>query len=43
VDREVPVRVSVPRRYDPPAQWVIVFSAPVLSTVPSASSRPGGC
>jgi hypothetical protein len=43
VDREVPVRVTVPKAYDEPGQWTIAFSGPVLATVPSASTIPSGC
>lgn len=41
--REVPVRVTVPRQYDQPGQWVIEFSAPVAATVPAAPGAPPGC
>lgn len=43
VDREVPVRVTVPRQYAPPGQWVIEFSEPVGRTVPVAEGGPAGC
>jgi hypothetical protein len=45
VDREAAVRVTVPRAYDPPGQWVIELSAPVTEAVPSlpAASIPFGC
>jgi hypothetical protein len=45
VDREVPVRVTVPAAYEEPGQWVIELSAPVIATVPSARSDrvPAGC
>lgn len=39
VEREVPVAVTVPRRYDPPGAWVIDFSAPVLAAVPGGPRR----
>ncbi len=34
VDRQVPVRVTVPKAYDPPGQWVIDFSPAVAGAVP---------
>ena len=45
VDREEPVRVTVPRSYDSPGQWVIEFSAPVIAAVPSVppTEIPSGC
>lgn len=43
VDREVPVRVTVPKRYDEPGQWTIAFSDPVVATVPSLEQIPTGC
>jgi len=45
VDRETAVRVTVPRAYDPPGQWVIELSAPVTEAVPSlpAAQLPFGC
>jgi len=43
VDREVPVAVTVPSRYDQPAQWVIEFSGPVVASVPSIADTPSGC
>jgi hypothetical protein len=42
VDREVPVEITVPRGYDPPAQWVILFSDAVAAGIPSAEA-PWGC
>jgi hypothetical protein len=45
VDRETAVRMTVPRAYDPPGQWVIELSAPVTAAVPSlpAARVPFGC
>jgi hypothetical protein len=43
VDREVPVRVTVPKRYEQPGQWTIAFSNPVGATVPSLEQIPTGC
>ena len=43
LDREIPVEVSVPRRYESPGQWVIVFSAPVAAAMPITTAKPGGC
>jgi hypothetical protein len=43
IDRTVPVTVTVPAAYDPPGQWVIEFSGPVLSSVPATSYVPFGC
>ena len=43
VDREVPVRVTVPKRYDQPGQWTIAFSDPVIAAVPSLKQIPTGC
>ncbi|MFC0530153.1 DUF3515 family protein [Phytohabitans kaempferiae] len=43
VDREVPVRVTVPRQYDQPGQWTIAFSDTVVATVPSLKEIPSGC
>jgi hypothetical protein len=44
VDREVQVRVTVPRPYEAPGQWVIEFSGPVIAAVPSATDDvPSGC
>jgi hypothetical protein len=37
VYREVPVRVSVPKSYDAPGQWVVDFSQPIVDTVPLAA------
>lgn len=43
VDREVPVRVTVPGGYPEPGQWVIEFSGPLIEAVPSAGKAPAGC
>jgi hypothetical protein len=45
VDRETAVRVTVPRAYDPPGQWVIELSAPLTAAVPSLPEArvPFGC
>lgn len=44
VDREVPVTVYVPRDYDAPGGWVILFSTPVDSAVaPISGDLPFGC
>ncbi|MDG4769668.1 DUF3515 family protein [Solwaraspora sp. WMMD792] len=44
VDREIPVRVSVPGSYDEPGQWVTAFADPLIETVPSdADAAPRGC
>jgi Protein of unknown function (DUF3515) len=36
VDRAVPVRVTVPKAYDPAGQWVIDFSPAIVDAVPPA-------
>jgi uncharacterized protein DUF3515 len=43
VDRTVPIVVTVPKRYDPPGQWVIGFSDTVAGVVPSSKTAPTGC
>jgi hypothetical protein len=43
VDREVPVRVTVPKAYDPPGQKTIAFSDALVATVPSRPDAPSGC
>ncbi|WFE27299.1 DUF3515 domain-containing protein [Solwaraspora sp. WMMD791] len=44
VDREIPVRVSVPGAYDEPGQWVAAFADTLIETVPSdADAAPRGC
>jgi hypothetical protein len=43
VDREVPVRVTVPRDYGGPAQWAAEFNDTIVATVLSAARAPSGC
>ncbi len=44
VDREVPITVTVPEKYQPAFQWVLLFSNPIASTVPSTDGPvPTGC
>ncbi|MEJ3744201.1 DUF3515 family protein [Actinomycetes bacterium KLBMP 9797] len=43
VDREVPVRVTVPRAYEEAAQRTIAFSPTIVATVPSLTTLPSGC
>lgn len=43
VDREVPVRVTMPPAYAEPGQWVIEFSAPMIAAVSPIDQPPGGC
>jgi hypothetical protein len=43
VDRETPVRVTVPSAYHSPGQWVIEFSAPISAVLPRAATVPAGC
>jgi Protein of unknown function (DUF3515) len=43
VDRDTPVRVSVPGAYHSPGQWVIEFSAPVAAVLPRTANAPAGC
>lgn len=43
VDREVPVRVDVPRAYEQPLQWLAPISETTLTSVPSAKNAPAGC
>jgi hypothetical protein len=43
VDRTVAVRVTVPRSYSAPGQWVIEFSDPVAAALPRATTVPAGC
>lgn len=43
LDREVPVRVTVPAAYDAPAQQVVPISDTVLETVRSVPDAPSGC
>ncbi|GIF73094.1 DUF3515 family protein [Asanoa siamensis] len=43
VDREVPIQVTVPKAYEAAAQWTIVFSKPIIETVPKMATPPSGC
>ncbi|MGH3682469.1 MAG: DUF3515 family protein, partial [Natronosporangium sp.] len=43
VDREVPVRVTVPAAHEPPGQRVVPLSETILETVRSADDIPTGC
>ncbi|MEV7226527.1 DUF3515 family protein [Polymorphospora sp. NPDC051019] len=44
VDREVPVRVTVPRAYPEALQWLAPLSDSIVESVPSATSGiPSGC
>jgi hypothetical protein len=43
VDRDVPVRVTVPGSYQTPGQWVIEFSGPVAAALPRSATVPTGC
>ncbi|MDG4823534.1 DUF3515 family protein [Asanoa sp. WMMD1127] len=43
VDREVPIQVTVPKTYEAAAQWTIVFSKPIIETVPKLATPPSGC
>ena len=43
VDRETPIRVRVPKSYEPPLQWVTTISDTIVSSVPSAKQAPSGC
>ncbi|MGV9767544.1 MULTISPECIES: DUF3515 family protein [Micromonospora] len=43
VDRETPIRVRVPKSYEPPLQWVTSISDTIVSSVPSAKQPPSGC
>ena len=44
MDREVPVRVTVPSSYENPAQWANEFSDTIVKTVKSkAGDLPSGC
>jgi hypothetical protein len=43
VDRDVPVRVTLPGSYSAPGQWVIEFSGPVTAALPRAATVPPGC
>jgi hypothetical protein len=41
VDRQVPVRVTVPKTYSPSAQWVVDFSAAITGSLPTLPAAPG--
>ena len=43
VDRKVAVRISVPKAYDQPSQWVVGFSATVGETVDTTATTTSGC
>lgn len=44
LDREVPIRVTVPEAYDGPGQWVAGLSDTVVSTILSSGDAPSpGC
>jgi hypothetical protein len=43
LDREVPVRITVPAAYESPGQGVIAFSAPLAAADPPLKSPPRGC
>lgn len=43
VDREVPVRVTVPKAYEAPGQWTTALSTTVAATVRSLEDVPYGC
>ncbi|MFU8850326.1 DUF3515 family protein [Micromonospora sp. SL1-18] len=43
VDREVPVRVRLPKAYEQPLQWVAPISNAIVQSVPSAKTAPSGC
>jgi hypothetical protein len=43
LDREVPVRVTVPAAYEGPFQHVLEFSTPIAETIRSADTAPSGC
>jgi hypothetical protein len=45
LDREVPVRVTVPDAYEGPGQWAAEFSGPIAATILSADEAdiPSGC
>ena len=43
VDRVVTITVTVPNSYAGQGQWVIEFSGPVISSVPSITAVPSGC
>lgn len=43
VDREVPVRVTVPAAYEGPGQWAAEFSPTIVETIRSLDTIPSGC
>ena len=43
LDREVPVRVSVPAAYDAPLQQVAGLSQPIVDSIRSTDEAPTGC
>ena len=43
VDREVPVRLSVPQGHEQTVQWAAPVSESVVASVPSAKDIPSGC
>ncbi|WP_425463541.1 DUF3515 family protein [Micromonospora palomenae] len=43
VDRETAVRVTVPRAYEQPLQWIAPLADAVVASVPSAGDTPAGC
>jgi hypothetical protein len=44
LDREVTITVTVPDSYPGQGQWVIEFSAPIVSAVPATTANvPSGC
>nr|WP_229399874.1 DUF3515 family protein [Micromonospora okii] len=43
LDRETPVRVTIPRTYEPALQWVSPISDVVVASVPSGGDAPSGC
>ncbi|MFI6228058.1 DUF3515 family protein [Micromonospora echinospora] len=43
VDREAAVRVTVPKRYEQPLQWVSPISEAIVASILSAGPVPSGC
>lgn len=43
VDRETPVRVTVPRAYEQPLQWAAPIADTIVASVPSGGRPPTGC
>ncbi|MGK5443753.1 DUF3515 family protein [Micromonospora sp. URMC 105] len=43
VDRETVVRVTVPRAYEQPLQWVAPIADTIVASVPSGGRPPAGC